>query len=115
MPLERDSANWNLPPDEIQRRRQVRIHDAPFFHLLTPYPHLDILGTLYLGRMDGRISADLSYCFHADKVDDQSVVNGRPAALAVQYTDCQFPEDFEAEIVPGKERDLSCQSSPPIT
>ncbi|TFK17318.1 hypothetical protein FA15DRAFT_337891, partial [Coprinopsis marcescibilis] len=67
--LQRDSANWNLPSDEIQRRRQI------FWELFT--------WDAWTG-----------------------VVNGRPAALAVQHTDCQFPDDLEAAILPGKERDL---------
>lgn len=68
--LQRDSASWNLPPDEIQRRRQV------FWELFT---------------WDAWTS----------------VVNGRPAALAVQHTDCEFPDDLEPVIVPGKEPELS--------
>ncbi|EAU90302.2 hypothetical protein CC1G_12055 [Coprinopsis cinerea okayama7 len=36
------------------------------------------------------------------------VVNGRPAALAVQHTDCQFPDDLEAVPLPnGQDKDLS--------
>ncbi|KAH6916233.1 fungal-specific transcription factor domain-containing protein, partial [Coprinopsis sp. MPI-PUGE-AT-0042] len=67
--LQRDSASWNLPADEVQRRRQI------FWELFT---------------WDAWTS----------------VVNGRPAALAVQNTDCQFPDDLEAVAVPGKEPDL---------
>lgn len=29
-----------------------------------------------------------------------SLVNGRPCALAVQYTDCQFPEDIDPQVGP---------------
>ncbi|KAG2011562.1 hypothetical protein CC2G_011664 [Coprinopsis cinerea AmutBmut pab1-1] len=69
--VKRDSASWNLPPDEVQRRRQI------FWELFT--------WDAWTG-----------------------VVNGRPAALAVQHTDCQFPDDLEAVPLPnGQDKDLS--------
>ncbi|KAF9005897.1 fungal-specific transcription factor domain-containing protein [Cyathus striatus] len=71
--LQRDSAGWNLPADEIQRRRRV------FWELFT---------------WDSWTS----------------VVNGRPAALMLQHTDCQFPDDLEPVIKPTGEVDLSWQA-----
>ncbi|KAF6761455.1 hypothetical protein DFP72DRAFT_987681 [Ephemerocybe angulata] len=41
-----------------------------------------------------------------------SVVNGRPAALAAQHTDCQFPEDLEPHIGPNKEMEIGYSHCP---
>ncbi|RXW14682.1 hypothetical protein EST38_g11178 [Candolleomyces aberdarensis] len=67
--LQRDSANWNLPAEDVQRRRRV------FWELFV---------------WDAWTS----------------VVNGRPAALAVQHTDCQFPDDVDPSIGPNKEIEI---------
>ncbi|TFK32802.1 fungal-specific transcription factor domain-containing protein [Crucibulum laeve] len=67
--LQRDSAGWNLPPDEIQRRRRL------FWELFV--------------------------------WDSWSgVVNGRPAALMIQHTDCQFPDDLDPAAKATGELDL---------
>ncbi|KIK09061.1 hypothetical protein K443DRAFT_672096 [Laccaria amethystina LaAM-08-1] len=67
--LQRDSANWSLPADEVQRRRRL------FWDLFT--------------------------------WDSWSgVVNGRPAALMIQHTDCQFPDDLDSSIKPTGEVDF---------
>lgn len=36
------------------------------------------------------------------------MVNGRPAALMIQHTDCQFPDDLDPSIKPTGEVDFGC-------
>ena len=40
---------------------------------------------------------------------DKAIVNGRPPALALQYTDCKFPEDQNSAMKTEGETELSCE------
>ncbi|KAA1468819.1 hypothetical protein DENSPDRAFT_834268 [Dentipellis sp. KUC8613] len=67
--LQRDSANWDLEPEEIQNRRRM------FWE--------------YFGWE----------CW-------LSIVNGRPPTLALEHSDCRFPEDDEPFIRPSGEVEM---------
>lgn len=85
---ERDSANWNLSSDEVQRRRVI------FWEMFTHDAwSVSQRHTLYLSKL----------------TVEQSVVNGRPPSLNIQQTDCRFPEDLEPYTSPSGEKEPGCQ------
>ncbi|TFY56032.1 hypothetical protein EVG20_g9091 [Dentipellis fragilis] len=67
--IQRDSANWDIEPEEIQHRRRV------FWE--------------YFGWE----------CW-------LSIVNGRPPTLALEHSDCRFPEDDEPFVRPSGEVEM---------
>ena len=45
-------------------------------------------------------------------MDIQSLVNGRPPALNIKYTDCRFPDDLDPSVKPSGDTDLGCKCPP---
>lgn len=70
------------------------------------------LGAICLGCLDSEYCPSADRCLSLNTYF-KSVVNGRPAALAVQHTDCQFPDDVDPSIGPNKEIEIGCKSSFP--
>jgi hypothetical protein len=52
-----------------------------------------------------RVSRTLPSLFH------KAIVNGRPPALLIQYTDCQFADDLDPSVKSDGENELGCKFS----
>lgn len=103
---ERDGVAWGLEHEEVQRRRRVRILNLLSSIILMLLP-LGILGTVCLGILVGEYHLRSTTSVY---MTAQSLVHGRPGALLIHHTDCQFAEDLEPSVKHSGETELGCMS-----